>query len=191
MKLQDYVDDENTPSEERLHKVSQLRAHSDSEQMVDTIHTRYRDVIENLSLALYDLIDRSILNSAFLTYELVRFVARNAFLDCSIDLASTSDFDLSKLESQLTELQQIVKLDLSKSSKLCLIQNCLSKIESVGDSMQRAIELDRFDSVLCNILESKQDFRAARLAEDFANAVNSNRKIKIRRSMIETVCENL
>ena len=191
LKLQDYTNDETAPSEERLHKVSQIRAHADSDQMVDVIHTRYRDVIENLSLSLYELLDRSILNSAFLTYELVRFVARNAFLDCSIDLSSDSDFDLSTLESQLTELNQIVKLDLSKSSKLCLIQNCLSKIESVEDSMQRAIDLDRFDSVLCQILETKQDFRAARLVEDFTNAVNSNRKIKMRRSMIEAVCENL
>lgn len=191
LKLQDYTNDETASSEERLHKVSQIRAHADSDQMVDVIHTHYRDVIENLSLSLYELLDRSILNSAFLTYELVRFVARNAFLDCSIDLSSGSDFDLSKLELQLTELNQIVKLDLSKSSKLCLIQNCLSKIESVEDSMQRAIDLDRFDSVLCQILETKQDFRAARLVEDFMNAVNSNRKIKIRRSMIEAVCENL
>ena len=61
----------------------------------------------------------------------------------------------------------------------------------IEDSFQRAIDLDKFDDVLCDLLKTKQDFRAARLVEDFSNAVNTNRKSKIRKSMIESVCENL
>lgn len=191
LKLQEYSDDDLKPVEERLHKVSKLRARMDSSKLVETVHEKYRGSIEDLSLALYDMLDRSILHSAFLTYELVKFVARNAFLDCRVDLDSDAEFDLTKLECQLNDVKEIVHLDLSKSSKICLINNCLEKIDMIEDSFQRAIDLDKFDDVLCELLKTKQDFRAARLVEDFSNAVNTNRKSKIRKSMIESVCENL
>ena len=191
LKLQDYSDDDLKPVEERLHKVSKLRAHMDSPKLVESVHEKYRGSIEDLSLELYDMLDRSILHSAFLTYELVKFVARNAFLDCRVDLDSDAEFDLTKLECQLNDVKEIVHLDLSKSSKICLINNCLEKIDMIEDSFQRAIDLDKFDDILCELLKTKQDFRAARLVEDFSNAVNTNRKSKIRKSMIESVCENL
>ena len=152
-----------------------------------------RDLVDNLARRLKHLISDNVRDSAFETYELIRFLTRNLFLDCArFDLTkSESPEDLSEIYSQVTKITKILQTDVSSSLKTRLILDQFEELSKIEDRFNRSIEIDKLDEELMSLLEEHSDFRSIRIKNDFAKTVDPKRKLKLRVQMIEILCKDV
>ena len=179
--------------ERRMYHVSDLRLYSLHESLIDRCIDQNRETIDNLARRLTHLISRNVRDSAFETYELVRFLTRNLFLDCqNFDLRnSEQDEDLNEIYLQTTDIEKILQTDVSSSLKMRLVLDQFEKLAEIEDRFSRSIEIDRLDSILLKLLESHSDFRFMRMKNDFSKTVDPKRKLKLRTQMIEMLCKDV
>lgn len=179
--------------EKRMYHVSDLRLYSLHEELIDKCMKENREIVDNLARRLKQLISDNVRDSAFETYELIRFLTRNLFLDCSrFDLAnSEAPEDLSKIYSQVTDITEILQTDVSSSLKTRLILDQFEELSKIEDRFNRSIEIDKLDTELMSLLEEHSDFRSIRIKNDFAKTVDPKRKLKLRVQMIEILCKDV
>ena len=139
------------------------------------------------------MISHNVRDSAFETYELVRFLTRNLFLDCqNFDLRESEKVeDLNEIYLQTTDIEKILQTDVSSSLKMRLVLDQFEKLTEIDDRFSRSIEIDRLDSILLKLLESHSDFRFMRMKNDFSKTVDPKRKLKLRTQMIEMLCKDV
>ena len=179
--------------EKRMYHVSDLRLYSLHEELIDNCLEENRDLVDNLARRLKHLISDNVRDSAFETYELIRFLTRNLFLDCArFDLTkSESPEDLSEIYSQVTKIAKILQTDVSSSLKTRLILDQFEELSKIEDRFNRSIEIDKLDEELMSLLEEHSDFRSIRIKNDFAKTVDPKRKLKLRVQMIEILCKDV
>lgn len=179
--------------EKRMYHVSDLRLYSLHEELIDKCMEENRELVDNLARRLKQLISDNVRDSAFETYELIRFLTRNLFLDCErSDLKnSESSEDLSKIYSQVTDITEILQTDVSSSLKTRLILDQFEELSKIEDRFNRSIEIDKLDTELMSLLEEHSDFRSIRIKNDFAKTVDPKRKLKLRVQMIEILCKDV
>lgn len=179
--------------EKRMYHVSDIRLHSLHEGLIERCMEENREIVENLARRLKHLISDNVRDSAFETYELIRFLTRNLFLDCqSFDLAHSERLeDLNEIYSQVTEVDKILQTDVSSSLKMRLILDQFEELKKIEDRFNRSIEIDKLDTKLMNLLEEHSDFRSIRIKNDFAKTVDPKRKLKLRVQMIEILCKDV
>lgn len=179
--------------EKRMYHVSDLRLYSLHEELIDKCLEENRDLVDNLARRLKHLISDNVRDSAFETYELIRFLTRNLFLDCErFDLAnSDASEDLSEIYSQVTKITKILQTDVSSSLKTRLILDQFEELSKIEDRFNRSIEIDKLDAELMGLLEEHSDFRSIRIKNDFAKTVDPKRKLKLRVQMIEILCKDV
>ena len=179
--------------ERRMYHVSDLRLYSLHESLIDRCIDQNRETIDNLARRLTHLISHNVRDSAFETYELVRFLTRNLFLDCqNFDLRNSEQAeDLNEIYLQTTDIEKILQTDVSSSLKMRLVLDQFEKLSEIEDRFSRSIEIDRLDSILLKLLESHSDFRFMRMKNDFSKTVDSKRKLKLRTQMIEMLCKDV
>ena len=179
--------------ERRIYRVSDLRLHLLHEKLIDRCIAENQEIVDNLANRLKHLISSSVRDSAFETYELIRFLTRNLFLDCkSFDLAKSDKLeDLDEIYLQTTNIEKILQTDISSSLKMRLILDQFEDLNKIEDRFNRSIEIDKLDTILMNLLESHSDFRSIRMKNDFARTVDPKRKLKLRIQMIETLCKDV
>lgn len=179
--------------ERRMYHVSDLRLYSLHESLIDRCIDQNRETIDNLARRLTHLISHNVRDSAFETYELVRFLTRNLFLDCqNFDLRESEKVeDLNEIYLQTTDIEKILQTDVSSSLKMRLVLDQFEKLTEIEDRFSRSIEIDRLDSILLKLLESHSDFRFMRMKNDFSKTVDPKRKLKLRTQMIEMLCKDV
>lgn len=179
--------------EKRMYHVSDLRLYSLHEELIDNCLEENRDLVDNLARRLKHLISDNVRDSAFETYELIRFLTRNLFLDCArFDMSkSESPGDLSEIYSQVTKIAKILQTDVSSSLKTRLILDQFEELSKIEDRFNRSIEIDKLDEELMSLLEEHSDFRSIRIKNDFAKTVDPKRKLKLRVQMIEILCKDV
>lgn len=179
--------------EKRMYHVSDLRLYSLHEELIDNCLEENRDLVDNLARRLKHLISDNVRDSAFETYELIRFLTRNLFLDCArFDMSkSESTEDLSEIYSQVTKIAKILQTDVSSSLKTRLILDQFEELSKIEDRFNRSIEIDKLDEELMSLLEEHSDFRSIRIKNDFAKTVDPKRKLKLRVQMIEILCKDV
>lgn len=179
--------------ERRMYHVSDLRLYSLHESLIDRCIDQNRETIDNLARRLTHLISHNVRDSAFETYELVRFLTRNLFLDCqNFDLRNSEQAeDLNEIYLQTTDIEKILQTDVSSSLKMRLVLDQFEKLSEIEDRFSRSIEIDRLDSILLKLLESHSDFRFMRMKNDFSKTVDLKRKLKLRTQMIEMLCKDV
>lgn len=179
--------------EKRMYHVSDIRLHSLHEGLIERCMEENREIVENLARRLKHLISDNVRDSAFETYELIRFLTRNLFLDCqSFDLAHSERLeDLNEIYSQVTKVDKILQTDVSSSLKMRLILDQFEELKKIEDRFNRSIEIDKLDTKLMNLLEEHSDFRSIRIKNDFAKTVDPKRKLKLRVQMIEILCKDV
>lgn len=179
--------------ERRMYHVSDLRLYSLHESLIDRCIDQNRETIDNLARRLTHLISHNVRDSAFETYELVRFLTRNLFLDCqNFDLRNSEQAeDLNEIYLQTTDIEKILQTDVSSSLKMRLVLDQFEKLSEIEDRFSRSIEIDRLDSILLKLLESHSDFRFMRMKNDFSKTVDPKRKLKLRTQMIEMLCKDV
>ena len=179
--------------ERRMYHVSDLRLYSLHESLIDRCIDQNRETIDNLARRLTHLISHNVRDSAFETYELVRFLTRNLFLDCqNFDLRKSEKVeDLNEIYLQTTDIEKILQTDVSSSLKMRLVLDQFEKLTEIEDRFSRSIEIDRLDSILLKLLESHSDFRFIRMKNDFSKTVDPKRKLKLRTQMIEMLCKDV
>lgn len=179
--------------ERRMYHVSDLRLYSLHESLIDRCIDQNRETIDNLAKRLTHLISHNVRDSAFETYELVRFLTRNLFLDCqNFDLRESEKVeDLNEIYLQTTDIEKILQTDVSSSLKMRLVLDQFEKLTEIEDRFSRSIEIDRLDSILLKLLESHSDFRFMRMKNDFSKTVDPKRKLKLRTQMIEMLCKDV
>ena len=179
--------------EKRMYHVSDLRLYSLHEELIDKCMEENRELVDNLARRLKQLISDNVRDSAFETYELIRFLTRNLFLDCErFDLKkSEASEDLSKIYSQVTDITEILQTDVSSSLKTRLILDQFEELSKIEDRFNRSIEIDKLDTELMSLLEEHSDFRSIRIKKDFAKTVDPKRKLKLRVQMIEILCKDV
>lgn len=179
--------------ERRMYYVSDLRLYSLHESLIDRCIDQNRETIDNLARRLTHLISHNVRDSAFETYELVRFLTRNLFLDCqNFDLRKSEKVeDLNEIYLQTTDIEKILQTDVSSSLKMRLVLDQFEKLTEIEDRFSRSIEIDRLDSILLKLLESHSDFRFMRMKNDFSKTVDPKRKLKLRTQMIEMLCKDV
>ena len=179
--------------ERRMYYVSDLRLYSLHESLIDRCIDQNRETIDNLARRLTHLISHNVRDSAFETYELVRFLTRNLFLDCqNFDLRESEKVeDLNEIYLQTTDIEKILQTDVSSSLKMRLVLDQFEKLTEIEDRFSRSIEIDRLDSILLKLLESHSDFRFMRMKNDFSKTVDPKRKLKLRTQMIEMLCKDV
>ena len=179
--------------EKRMYHVSDLRLYSLHEELIDKCMEENCELVDNLARRLKQLISDNVRDSAFETYELIRFLTRNLFLDCErFDLKnSESSEDLSKIYSQVTDITEILQTDVSSSLKTRLILDQFEELSKIEDRFNRSIEIDKLDTELMSLLEEHSDFRSIRIKNDFAKTVDPKRKLKLRVQMIEILCKDV
>lgn len=179
--------------ERRMYHVSDLRLYSLHESLIDRCIDQNRETIDNLARRLTHLISHNVRDSAFETYELVRFLTRNLFLDCqNFDLRNSEQSeDLNEIYLQTTDIEKILQTDVSSSLKMRLVLDQFEKLSEIEDRFSRSIEIDRLDSILLKLLESHSDFRFMRMKNDFSKTVDPKRKLKLRTQMIEMLCKDV
>lgn len=179
--------------ERRIYRVSDLRLHLLHEKLIDQCIVENQEIVDNLANRLKHLISSNVRDSAFETYELIRFLTRNLFLDCkNFDLAKSDKLeDLNEIYLQTTNIEKILQTDISSSLKMRLILDQFEDLNKIEDRFNRSIEIDKLDTILMNLLESHSDFRSIRMKNDFARTVDPKRKLKLRTQMIETLCKDV
>lgn len=179
--------------EKRMYHVSDLRLYSLHEELIDNCLEENRDLVDNLARRLKHLISDNVRDSAFETYELIRFLTRNLFLDCArFDLTKSESLeDLSEIYSQVTKIAKILQTDVSSSLKTRLILDQFEELSKIEDRFNRSIEIDKLDEELMSLLEEHSDFRSIRIKNDFAKTVDPKRKLKLRVQMIEILCKDV
>ena len=179
--------------EKRMYHVSDLRLYSLHEELIDNCLEENRDLVDNLARRLKHLISDNVRDSAFETYELIRFLTRNLFLDCArFDLTKSESLeDLSEIYSQVTKIAKILQTDVSSSLKTRLILDQFEELSKIEDRFNRSIEIDKLDEELMSLLEEHSDFRSIRIKNDFAKTVDPKRRLKLRVQMIEILCKDV
>lgn len=179
--------------ERRLYQVSELKAYSVSQFYIEECLAKNEQLIKFISSKLDKLISSKVKDSAFQTFELIRFLSRNLFLDCkNVDLENAkSDLDLEELILQISEVERILENDMSSSLKMRLIEDQYQKIYSMTDAFERSVKTDEFDNKLLELLKDRSDFRSERMFREFRKTVDRLRKNKIRSQMIEMLCKEV
>ena len=173
--------------------MSELKAYSVSQFYIDECLAKNEQLIKFISSKLDKLISSKVKDSAFQTFELIRFLSRNLFLDCkNVDLENAkSDLDLEELILQISEVERILENDMSSSLKMRLIEDQYQKIYSMTDAFERSVKTDEFDNKLLELLKDRSDFRSERMFREFRKTVDRLRKNKIRSQMIEMLCKEV
>ena len=137
------------------------------------------------------MISNKVKDSAFQTFELIRFLSRNLFLDCKNFDVDKDDLDLEELVAQISQVEKILENDMSSSLKMRLIEDQYQKIYSMTDAFERSVKTDEFDNKLLELLKDRSDFRSERMFREFRKTVDRLRKNKIRLQMIEMLCKEV
>lgn len=177
--------------ERRLYRVSELKAYSVSQSFVEECLDDNRTLVELISRKLDKLISNKVKDSAFQTFELIRFLSRNLFLDCKNFDVDKDDLDLEELVAQISQVEKILENDMSSSLKMRLIEDQYQKIYSMTDAFERSVKTDEFDNKLLELLKDRSDFRSERMFREFRKTVDRLRKNKIRLQMIEMLCKEV
>ena len=177
--------------ERRLYQVSELKAYSASQFFVEECLKNNRKLVESISKKLDKLISNKVKDSAFQTFELIRFLSRNLFLDCKNSSINDENLDLEELVAQISQVEKILENDMSSSLKMRLIEDQYQKIYSMSDAFERSVKTDEFDNKLLDLLKDRSDFRSERMFREFRKTVDRLRKNKIRLQMIEMLCKEV
>ena len=177
--------------ERRLYQVSELKAYSVSQFFVDDCLKNNRQLVESISKKLDKLISNKVKDSAFQTFELIRFLSRNLFLDCKSSSINDENLDLEELIAQISQVEKILENDMSSSLKMRLIEDQYQKIYSMSYAFERSVKTDEFDNKLLELLKDRSDFRSERMFREFRKTVDRLRKNKIRLQMIEMLCKEV
>ena len=142
-------------------------------------HPEISKYVQQYATQIESLVSQSVKESTFQTIELTRYLAQQIV---------TSDIESLKLKLQ--NIESISQLELTMNLRIVLIHDLYAAADSL-DGIDRSFRYDELDREMIKLLADRKDLKAKNLLKTFSSAVDRNKKMNVRNSVITAICQNV